>query len=261
MEPKDQDQLIHDSNGVGGNANNDGNIVILALDASESAEQAVQWYIDKIHRSGNKLIFVHCIELPEMKLNQARQMHMSPGVLASMWKEEEAKTKALEDKMRSLMKEKGCSGMLRTLTGKPGEVICRVAEEENADMIVTGQRGMGKVRRTILGSVSDYLVHHAHCPVIVALHPESCKKRRASISSRSRHGSGDSIRSRQQSGDSVRSRRLSGDSIRSRNTSGDCFRVRLGSLDDDDDGGCYEKSNATTSPTSPLTPTTEVVDA
>jgi len=52
----------------------------------------------------------------------------SPGVLASMWKEEEVKTKALEEKMKSLLKEKGLKGILRTATGKPGETICKIAE-------------------------------------------------------------------------------------------------------------------------------------
>ena len=63
-------------------------------------------------------------------------------------------------------------------------------------MIVTGTRGMGKVRRTILGSVSDYLVHHAHCPVVVCRRPCDIKKRHASSGSegkKSRHSSGDSI--------------------------------------------------------------------
>jgi len=50
---------------------------------------------------------------------------------------------------------------------KPGEVICKVADEESVAMIVIGTRCLGKVRRTIMGSVSDYVVHHAHCPVIV----------------------------------------------------------------------------------------------
>ena len=50
---------------------------------------------------------------------------------------------------------------------KPGEVIVKLADEEQATMIVMGTRGLGKVRRTIMGSVSDYVVHHAHCPVIV----------------------------------------------------------------------------------------------
>ena len=50
---------------------------------------------------------------------------------------------------------------------KPGNTIVSAAEEEKAGMVVMGTRGMGKVRRTILGSVSDYVVHHASCPVVI----------------------------------------------------------------------------------------------
>lgn len=50
---------------------------------------------------------------------------------------------------------------------KPGQVLCSVAVEEKAVMIVMGTRGMGKLRRTILGSVSDFVIHHAACPVVV----------------------------------------------------------------------------------------------
>ena len=60
------------------------------------------------------------------------------------------------------------SGNIRSEGGaKPGEIIVKVAHEEKATMIVMGTRGLGKVRRTIMGSVSDFVVHHAHCPVIV----------------------------------------------------------------------------------------------
>ena len=52
-------------------------------------------------------------------------------------------------------------------TGPPGEMICKVAKQEGATFIVIGSRGTGTVRRTILGSVSDYVVHHAHMPVVV----------------------------------------------------------------------------------------------
>ena len=34
-------------------------------------------------------------------------------------------------------------------------------------LLISGTRGMGTIRRTILGSVSDHVVHHAHCPVLV----------------------------------------------------------------------------------------------
>ena len=52
---------------------------------------------------------------------------------------------------------------------KPGEGI--VKECQDANMVVVGSRGLGAVRRTLLGSVSDYLVHHCHCPVLVVKHP------------------------------------------------------------------------------------------
>ena len=50
---------------------------------------------------------------------------------------------------------------------KPGQVIVRVANETDASMVVMGSRGMGTIRRTILGSVSDYVVHHCSKPVVV----------------------------------------------------------------------------------------------
>ena len=50
----------------------------------------------------------------------------------------------------------------------PGEFIVKQAADKHARMIVMGTRGMGTVRRTLIGSVSDYVIHHAHCPVLVA---------------------------------------------------------------------------------------------
>ena len=45
--------------------------------------------------------------------------------------------------------------------------MCKTAKKEGAVLIVCGSRGMGTVRRTILGSTSDYIIHHAHVPVLV----------------------------------------------------------------------------------------------
>jgi nucleotide-binding universal stress UspA family protein len=43
----------------------------------------------------------------------------------------------------------------------------RLAEEIGAGLIVMGSRGRGGVRRALMGSVSDSVVRHAHCPVLV----------------------------------------------------------------------------------------------
>lgn len=52
-------------------------------------------------------------------------------------------------------------------SNKPGEAICKSAKEHNVDLLVMGTRGLGTIRRTILGSVSDYVLHHSERPVSV----------------------------------------------------------------------------------------------
>jgi len=51
--------------------------------------------------------------------------------------------------------------------GDAAAEICRVAEDEQFDVIVVGSHGSGFVKRVFLGSVSQQLLHHAPCPVLV----------------------------------------------------------------------------------------------
>ena len=48
-----------------------------------------------------------------------------------------------------------------------GEAIVHAANEKGVHYIVMGNRGMGAVRRTFLGSISDYVLHHAHVPTTI----------------------------------------------------------------------------------------------
>jgi nucleotide-binding universal stress UspA family protein len=54
--------------------------------------------------------------------------------------------------------------------GKPWHEICRVASELDAEAIVVGARGLGRVESALLGSVSLAVVHHARRPVLVVPH-------------------------------------------------------------------------------------------
>jgi len=53
------------------------------------------------------------------------------------------------------------------MLGEPEAVIVWLAEELGAGLVVAGSRGLGGMRRTLIGSVSDSVVRHAHCPVVV----------------------------------------------------------------------------------------------
>ena len=52
-------------------------------------------------------------------------------------------------------------------TGEAGKGIVAAAEAERADLIMVGTRGLARAGRWLLGSVSDHVVHHAGCPVLV----------------------------------------------------------------------------------------------
>ncbi len=55
----------------------------------------------------------------------------------------------------------------RIEVGDPGGAICTVAREIDADVVVLGSHGRGVLKRVVLGSVSEYVMRHALCPVLV----------------------------------------------------------------------------------------------
>lgn len=51
--------------------------------------------------------------------------------------------------------------------GPIGQVICTAAKEEKAELIVLGNRGLGTIRRTVFGSVCDYVTQSMPAPVLM----------------------------------------------------------------------------------------------
>lgn len=51
--------------------------------------------------------------------------------------------------------------------GNAAQRILSVASDQKVDLIVMGSRGLGDIKSFLLGSVSDRVAHHAHCPVLI----------------------------------------------------------------------------------------------
>jgi nucleotide-binding universal stress UspA family protein len=79
--------------------------------------------------------------------------------------EERVAAQALADTKAAL--PPGTSVDHRVETGDPAALICTVAKEIGADVIVVGSHGKGFLSRVLLGSVSEYVTRHAPCPVLV----------------------------------------------------------------------------------------------
>lgn len=134
-------------------------VAVIAIDGSQQSELAFEWYVSMLHKQNNTVILVHALETPTMPTRETWEHQMQSGV---------SKRQELENKFKARFNELGMQGKFISDMEKPGELVVHVADREKADYIVVGTRGMGQLRRTMLGSVSDYVLHHAHCPVIVA---------------------------------------------------------------------------------------------
>lgn len=144
--------------------------VLVCVDISNQSAWAFDWYAKNFHRPENHVLAVHC---PETFTNVSM---MSPGRVSELIKECNEKLDALKSKYVSKLNENGMQGEFLAIglesDMKPGQAIIECAEKYKASFIVTGTRGQGKFRRTVMGSVSDYIVHHSPCPVLVCRHKE-----------------------------------------------------------------------------------------
>ena len=71
------------------------------------------------------------------------------------------------DKPREILQKAGVKALLLLREGDPAEEIVRVAKEEGFDLIVVGHRGLSPVKAFLVGSVSNRVVSHAPCSVLV----------------------------------------------------------------------------------------------
>ncbi len=138
--------------------------ILLATDGSEEAELAALRAVDLADATDSELHLVHVGVVPIF-------MKSYPGTLGYYGKLYEQ----IEEVSRELLREqsrrvKAAGGAVAGSHLRMGEValeIVALAEELGADLIVMGSRGLGGVRRALMGSVSDSVVRHAHCPVLV----------------------------------------------------------------------------------------------
>lgn len=144
--------------------------VVIAIDDSEHSEYAFDFYAENIHKEGDRMILVHVPEYSN--IISTSSLLTDPNIVSDLLRDSEERISDLVEKYSKKMKEKHLSGHVKQQIGKPGEAIIEATKEEGAAMLILGTRGMGRLRRTFTGSVSDYCIHHSDIPVIVCRHKE-----------------------------------------------------------------------------------------
>ena len=135
--------------------------ILLAVDGSEEASAAAQTAVELAERTDSELHLVHVGEVRPVSHPERR------GYLARYEALQEAARQLLEEQVEEVESAGGTVSRAHLRMGRPDEEIVVLGEEIGAGLIVTGSRGLGGMRRALMGSASDSIVRHAHCPVLV----------------------------------------------------------------------------------------------
>jgi nucleotide-binding universal stress UspA family protein len=137
--------------------------ILLATDGSTEAQLAATTASDLAQRTNSEL---HVVTVgPDLPLYELPDY---PARFEDVLQENrrEAK-KVLERQVKRIEESGGIVNEAHLREGKADEEIVDLAQSIGAGLIVMGSRGRGRIRRALMGSVSESVVRHAHCPVTI----------------------------------------------------------------------------------------------
>jgi nucleotide-binding universal stress UspA family protein len=135
--------------------------ILLAVDGSEEASTAAQTAVELADRTDSELHVVYVGEVTPVSHPERR------GYLARYEQLQEEARRLLEEQVDEIKSAGGTVSRAHLRMGRPDKEIVALGEEIGAGLIATGSRGLGGMRRALMGSASASIVRHAHCPVLV----------------------------------------------------------------------------------------------
>ncbi len=154
--------------------------ILLATDGSENVTQATDVAVQLSKVTGSELHIVYVGEdaysatliYPETT-DPGGVEREDPVLIEQMQRQfEQMSRRVLETEAEKVREAGGTVAQAHLRMGKAAAEIVDLAEELSVGLVVVGSRGLGGIKRALVGSVSDSVVRHAHCPVVVVRREE-----------------------------------------------------------------------------------------
>ncbi|GBB87936.1 hypothetical protein RclHR1_14430001 [Rhizophagus clarus] len=145
-------------------------VVVIAIDQSSHSHQAFDWSVNNFLRKESDLVVLVNVRpipsIPGPYAIGASYMDFSE-VVTSIEEQHRIASHSLLQDFAAKLKAQNFACKAIAMRGDARDEIVRKVAELNSDALIIGSRGLGVLKRTILGSVSDYCSHHCHCTVII----------------------------------------------------------------------------------------------
>lgn len=142
--------------------------ILLATDASKDAVKAAQIASNMASVSGSELHVLHVGNTKDFHIAPGAEQSFSPHS-PSLGEVREKAEKTLEEAVKQVEEAGSTVAEAHLRMGDPDDEILRYCEEHgDIGLLVMGSRGLGPIKRRLMGSVSESVVRHARCPVLVA---------------------------------------------------------------------------------------------
>jgi nucleotide-binding universal stress UspA family protein len=150
--------------------------ILAAIDQSPLSQTVFEQAVDLAKDNQAQLLLFHCLTADVVTTAPpfAGELGLSPQIVSQAYQSQYLR---FDEQLRQIQlllhqyyqtaTQHGVVTECDYRTIEPGQGLCQAAQRWNADLIVLGRRGRKGLSEALLGSVSNYVMHHAHCAVLV----------------------------------------------------------------------------------------------
>ncbi|GIW21507.1 MAG: universal stress protein [Candidatus Sericytochromatia bacterium] len=141
--------------------------ILLPIDGSENSKKATNYVLELSKKFNSKVYVLNSYEMPAIAMAPPAGAVSHYRLNAEIEQNLKEYSQKILNECAKIFKDNNIDVETIMLKGEPGPKIVETAEQYNCDLVVIGNRGLGSVKSILLGSVSNYVVHHIKFPILL----------------------------------------------------------------------------------------------